>query len=90
MKHVTIRIEYVQISHLMEWKGSPRFISDQQLQTLRESVRRYRVVVLDPLIVDQRYRIVAGHRIVSIKRWGQYSRETAIRVGPGSAVGGSS
>ena len=67
MRHsVQIGIEYVQISRLRKWKNNPRFISDQQYHALVESVRRYGVV--DPLIVDQRYRIVGGHQRLKVLR----------------------
>ena len=78
MERVRIAIEYVHTSKLRQWKGNPpRVICDQQYHSLAEGVRWYGLV--DPLIVD-----------VAIKRWeGRDSGKTAIRVGPGSAVGGS-
>src|SRR5208337_2728398 len=55
-----IKIEYVPPSVLKEWAGNPRLISEDQYRALSENVRRFGIV--DPLIVDQHYRIVGGHQ----------------------------
>jgi len=60
MHSARIGIEYVPISRLKEWKHNPRFIGDEQYHALAESVRKFGII--DPLIVDQGYRIVGGHQ----------------------------
>lgn len=59
-----IRIEHVSIAKLKEWAQNPRLISDEQYRALLQNVRKFGIV--DPLIVDQRYRIVGGHQRISV------------------------
>jgi DNA modification methylase len=61
---VRIGIEYVKTSRLKEWSRNPRIISDEQYRALAENVRKYGIV--DPLIVDQQYRIVGGHQRLKV------------------------
>lgn len=61
-----IGIEYVPLSRLTVWKNNSRFISDEQSHALAKSVRRFGIV--DPVIVDQRYRIVGGHQRLKVLR----------------------
>jgi DNA modification methylase len=64
MHSVRIGIEYVQTSQLREWRRNPRFISDEQHRALAENIRKYGII--DPLIVDQQYRIVGGHQRLKV------------------------
>ncbi len=64
MHSVRIGIEYIQTSQLREWRRNPRVISDEQYRALAENVRKYGIV--DPLIVDQQYRIVGGHQRLKV------------------------
>jgi len=61
---VRIGIDYVPVSRLKEWRGNPRFISEEQYHALAENVRKYGII--DPLIVDQDYRIVGGHQRLKV------------------------
>lgn len=55
-----ITIEYVSPTKLKEWELNPRVISEEQYRALSENVAKFGIV--DPLIVDQHYRIVGGHQ----------------------------
>jgi DNA modification methylase len=59
-----IRIEYVPVAALKEWDQNPRLISNEQYRLLAQNVSRYGIV--DPLIVDQRNRIVGGHQRLKV------------------------
>ena len=65
-QRVRIRIDYVPISRLKEWRGNPRFMSEEQLHALAENVRKYDAV--DPLIVDQDHRVVGGHQRLKVQK----------------------
>jgi len=55
-----IRIEYVPLDKIREWSGNPRVIGDDQYRSPVKSLDEFGVV--EPLIVDERYRVVGGHQ----------------------------
>jgi DNA modification methylase len=55
-----IRIEYAPLEKLREWEQNPRLISEEQYHALAENISKFGIV--DPLVVDQHYRIVGGHQ----------------------------
>jgi DNA modification methylase len=61
-----ITIEYVSPARLREWVQNPRLITEEQYRALSENVRKFGIV--DPLIVDQNYRIVGGHQRAKVLR----------------------
>lgn len=64
-----IRIEYASLNGLREWTKNPRIMGKEQYYALTENLRRFGIV--DPLVVDQHYRIVGGHqRLKALKSLG--------------------
>jgi len=58
--HGQLKIEYVPIEMLREWAGNPRVIHEDQYRSLVKSLGEFGVV--EPLVVDQGYRVVGGHQ----------------------------
>ncbi|MGP8070505.1 MAG: DNA modification methylase [Candidatus Bathyarchaeia archaeon] len=61
-----ITIEYVSPTKLKEWELNPRVIGGEQYRALSKNVAKFGIV--DPLIVDQHYRIVGGHQRTKVLR----------------------
>ena len=64
-----IRIEYAPLNRLRGWTKNPRIMGNEQYLALAANLRRFGIV--DPLVVDQHYRIVGGHqRLKALKSLG--------------------
>lgn len=59
-----IRLQYLPITKIKRWADNPRTIDQQQYQALAANVRKFGIV--DPLVVDQNFRIVGGHQRLAV------------------------